>query len=188
MSQRLLPHYIDPVKLVEQKSILSGCLKLDNMPRLLQCVVSADQDPEGLDSGTAEAGERNSITVELEFYRDEEGLKVMAGRVAGELGLVCQRCLGHKLFQFDVPIALAMVSNDKAAAELPGRYDPLLVNQGPVSLITLIEDEVLLALPAVAYHDEGECRLFEFENGKDEQAQAKTKSPKPFDILAELKK
>lgn len=180
MLQRLLPHTIDPVKLVEQKTILSGQLQLGAMPRLLACGVNDEQDQV--------VNDQNTVVVELEFYRDEEGLRVMAGRVKGQLSLICQRCLGIKVFQLDVPIALALVKNDKAASQLPSRYDPLLVNEGPVSLIALVEDELLLALPSVAYHDEGECSLLQYQSDMVDEAQAEVKKPNPFDVLTGLKK
>ncbi|HEY9135696.1 MAG TPA: YceD family protein [Pseudomonadales bacterium] len=180
MSRRLLPHTIDPFKLVEQKTILSGQLQLGDMPRLLTCVVNEGQDQV--------VNDQNTVVVELEFHRDEEGLRVITGRIKGQLSLVCQRCLDITLFQLDEPVALALVKNDEAASQLPSRYDPLLVSEGPVSLITLVEDELLLALPSVAYHDEGECSVLPYQNDMIDETQAEVKKPNPFAVLTGLKK
>jgi len=188
MSQRPMPLYIDPVKLVEQKSMLSGQLKLEDMPRLLACA-SGDH----LNSSD-EAD--NVVDVQLDFYRDEQGLRVMAGQIRCRLGLVCQRCLGIKILNLDFPIALAIVANEEAASHLPGRYEALITTKEPLSLVTLIEDELLLALPTIAYHEEGECSLQDVKKPEESEVRSvsesspdsKTKKPSPFDVLADLKK
>ena len=194
MSQRPLPLTIDPVKLVEQKSILSGQLKLDDMPRLLKCVACYHSGTEAV--GHQFSKVENTIDVDLDFYRDEEGLRVMAGRARCQLGLVCQRCLGIKILNLDIPIALAIVANEQAASHLPGRYDALITSKEPLSLVMLIEDELLLALPTVAYHEEGECSIQNFKDTEEAEVQSesisapelKAKKPSPFDVLADLKK
>ena len=200
MSQRPMPLYIDPVKLVEQKSMLSGQLKLEDMPRLLKCVsvghlgLSDDAEIEASELQLGKAD--NTIDVDLDFYRDEQGLRVMAGRVRCRLGLVCQRCLGAKILDLDIPVALAIVANEEAVSHLPERYEALIMTNEPLHLVTLIEDELLLALPTVAYHEEGECNLQSYKNAEENEIQLESEStpdstgkkPSPFDVLADLKK
>ncbi len=200
MSQRPMPLYIDPVKLVEQKSMLTGQLKLEDMPRLLKCVsvdhlgLSGDAEIKASEFQLGKAD--NTIDVDLDFYRDEQGLRVVAGRVSCRLGLVCQRCLGVKILDLDIPVALAIVANEEAVSHLPERYEALIMTNEPLHLVTLIEDELLLALPTVAYHDEGECSLQGYINAEEDEIQLKTESTpdstgkktSPFDVLADLKK
>ena len=194
-----MPLYIDPVKLVEQKSILSGQLKLENMPRLLVCVTDdhLNLTDSGKEASEHQLGEAdNAIDVDLDFYRDEQGLRVMAGHVRCRLGLVCQRCLGIKILNLDIPIALAIVANEEAASHLPGRYEALITTKDPLSLVTLIEDELLLALPTVAYHEEGGCSLRDykkpeesgFQSVSESRSDSTAKKPSPFDVLTDLKK
>lgn len=181
MSQRPLPWHIDPVKLVEQKTILKGQLLLNDMPRLSSCVIASN--PEAGDPSAAS----HTFTVDLDFFKDEEGLQVISGEICGEVDLECQRCLGLINLKLKVPVALAVATNHQAAEKLPERYHALIVDKSPVSLLTMVEDELLLALPTIAYHEEGQCSTLDYSK-TDKQNPSLEPKPGPFDVLADLKK
>lgn len=79
-----------------------------------------------------------SVESELEFAVDEHSRIMVQGRVRAGLAMTCQRCLGPVVVDVD------------SAFEVEAEDDEL-------SLMELVEDEVLLALPIVAVHDETAC-------------------------------
>lgn len=99
------------------------------------------------------------VTFRLEFTHDD-GQKVsfIMGVIQATLKLVCQRCLGGMEFNIDNPVYLGVVPDRAAADRLPDDCEPLMAGDEPVNLATLIEDELILALPITAMHDENECK------------------------------
>ena len=70
---------------------------------------------------------------------------------------------------------------------LPESYEPLLVNEPTVSLLEMIEDELLLSLPLVIRHEESECQLKqEYSNGATDDHEGPAEHP--FAVLEQLKK
>jgi uncharacterized protein len=90
----------------------------------------------------------------------------------------------------DASVCLGMVTSPEAARELPGEYEPLVMTAEPVSIASVVEDELILALPIVALHPQGACvaeegtRETEDPTARDDQGPRKTK---PFAVLAGLK-
>lgn len=76
--------------------------------------------------------------------------------------LVCQRCLDPYVHDLQTE-GLIFLARDEAELARWEQEDPLLdgiVVEGRLDVRTLIEDELLLSLPAAPRHDEGECREF----------------------------
>lgn len=98
---------------------------------------------------------------QLVFGRDGAGRDIVQGEVRACLTLRCQRCLEP----FDLPVAseftLALVVGLDEVAALPPDYDPLLVAAAGEDRFIhprdLIEDELILAVPAVPRHADGGC-------------------------------
>jgi len=162
-----LPDTIKPQSLIDTGGHLSGFRKLADMERLSSQLVSND--------GVVEA--------RLDFGRDSQGIRFVKGRLKTELALTCQRCLDTMRYPVDLAISLAIISTEDKAEELPEQYDPLVLDSQLLSLTTLIEDEVILALPIVAMHPEAECTEHMAKQTDDEGAD----KPHPFAALAELK-
>lgn len=113
------------------------------MPRLAGCLDSA---PEG------------EVAVEADFSLDAARRPVIGGHAAAVVRLTCQRCLEPVDWPLEASFTLAVVQDESEAAALPAEYEPLLCPEGSGSLPGMIEDELLLALPAVARHrDVSEC-------------------------------
>jgi uncharacterized protein len=170
MSGERLPVHIDPIRMADTRRLLQGEVALAEMPRL----VDALQDGDG------------NVSVSLEFGIDEEGIRVMRGRVQAEVTLVCQRCLEAMRHQVDNQFALGLVRSETEAEELPSHYEPLLLDGKPLFLRDVIEDEMLLALPIVPRHPPQECGA-KMESGKAETEQDGGQRDNPFASLAELK-
>ncbi|KEA61900.1 hypothetical protein ADIMK_4047 [Marinobacterium lacunae] len=119
------------------------------------------------------------------FALDEQRLRTVSGSASGSVMLTCQRCLEPVSVDVEAEVNLAMVLNEEQAKNLPRYYDPLIVEAEDVELLSLIEDELILSLPLVAYHED--CSIQTSFGDVDEAARTQEKKPNPFSVLAELK-
>lgn len=170
MSGERLPVHIDPIRMADTRRLFQGEVGLAEMPRLVEAL----QDDDG------------KVSVSLEFGTDEEGIRVMRGRVEAQVTLICQRCLEPMHHQVDNQFALGLVRSETEAEELPSHYEPLLLDGKPLFLRDVIEDEMLLALPIVPRHSSQECEA-QMESGETEAEQDGGERDNPFASLAELK-
>jgi uncharacterized protein len=82
-------------------------------------------------------------------------------------------------------VRLAIVANEKQAELVSGDREPMLVTDGQLFLMDLIEDELILALPIIPRHPEGECPRDESQGGEEGGQRA---AENPFAVLRSLKK
>ena len=93
---------------------------------------------------------------QFRFHR-ESALAVAEGHVSAVLTLTCQRCLEEMAWAVDTDSRLAFVAN-ATSAEVADSREPVIAVDGQVSLATLIEEELLLALPLAPMHrDASDC-------------------------------
>ena len=138
--QAALPY----LELARQAARITRQIGLDELPRLEDLIVD--------DAGRTAMG--RALTVDLQFGLTADGLVRVHGEVSGEVGLICHGCaeaLPYRLaFDFD---CLIVASDDAARlvdAQAPsgGRPEALIVADGrEISLVEIVEDEILLALP-----------------------------------------
>jgi uncharacterized protein len=78
--------------------------------------------------------------------------------IRGEVGLVCQRCLGGMQHSVRLERTLYLARNETELERLEALpdSDAILVGE-TLDLVGLVEDEVLLSLPLAPMHAEGEC-------------------------------
>jgi uncharacterized protein len=168
-SNTRLPRHIDPRKFAHQGLDLQGDIAVSDLNRLASLVLD-------------NAGE---VKVVLEFGVDEERHRVITGEAQCAVNVTCQRCLEPVEITLDAEINLAMVWDEERAKQLPKTLDPLILPEGPADIYTIIEDELLLELPMVSYHDK-DC--IEQTSFGDEEVVTETKSSKnPFQVLEQLK-
>lgn len=105
--------------------------------------------------------------------------------------VVCQRCMQPMRWPVKVKSRIALVSDYNAADRVPGGLEVFLVEADSVSVRDLVDEEVLLALPHVARHDEdSECagREMRLPGHEVEADEAPADVQKPFAQLGELLK
>ena len=169
-----LPHYIEPRKLAEQGGSVSGQTTVSALPRLAEFGHSQGEQ----------------VDVALAFQRSaEDSLYTVQGTVNTRLQLVCQRCLEPVMYDITARVGLALIWSEEDAERLPERFDPWLMSDEKLSLVPLLEEELLLALPLVAMHEQCPNPL----RNTAAPTAAETETPKeqadnPFAILATLKK
>ena len=90
------------------------------------------------------------VRVDLAFGRDEHARMRITGAVQSAVMMTCQRCLKPMRVRLDCRVALGVVFDERQADGLPPDLEPLLLDDTPALLGDIVEDELLLALPAVA--------------------------------------
>lgn len=130
------PQIIDPVKAAEKGRIVEGVFPVTRMARL-----------GGMTSETS-----GEVHFSVQFGR-EGGFCTARGSLVAELALECQCCLSPLTHSVDVTFALGVVSSLEEGKSLPESLEPLLLREGTsLSIIELIEDELLLSIPYVPQH------------------------------------
>ncbi len=161
-----LPQTIEPLRLAKTGKQIVGQYELCTMQRL----------------GALLHENTGYVSFILDFGRDaENGFYCITGEVNTNLNTVCQRCLEGLNIQISSPVRLGIANNKTEAENLPSGYEPLLISDDPVSLLELIEDELLLAMPIAPMHDEKECHAM-----KQLMGHYNTETKKPFAILENL--
>ena len=175
MSEHPLPKTIEPFKLVTTRALVAGAVSLNSLSRLQAELANT-------------AAKANSAEVELAFQRDPQGYASATGFIRARGGLVCQRCLAVVSVPLDVPVNWAFVTDEDASCDVPKVYDAIILDEEAVSLFDLIEDELLLALPPVPMHEDGECKVPGYSSRNEKNMEQREGKKNPFEVLAEFKK
>lgn len=169
-----LPHYVEPRKLAEQGGSVSGQTTVAALPRLAEFGHSQGEQ----------------VDVALQFAREaEDSLYTVQGSISSRLQLVCQRCLEPVMYDITARVALALIWREDEAERLPEWFDPWLMDDEKLSLVPLLEEELLLALPLVAMHEQCPNPLPNAAAPMPAETEiTEEKADNPFAILATLKK
>lgn len=115
-----------------------------------------------------------------------EGVAAAELSIRASAELTCQRCLAPVRRVLESASRLAFVPSDEM--RVPAEYEAVTCDPHRLDLAALVEDELLLALPLIARHAEGEaCALplgTAAQQGKDEPAATR----RPFAGLKDLLK
>lgn len=139
---------------------ISGSLSLADLPRLAEL-------------GVAEAPE---IAFAVRGGINERGKPALHVHAAGSVAMTCQRCLGRVAVPLAADAELELAASEEEVAAADDDVDRVAASPA-MDLVTLVEDELILALPMVARH--ADC-------GPREAAED-GRSGSPFAGLADLK-
>nr|WP_297461876.1 YceD family protein [uncultured Halomonas sp.] len=172
MSTTRLPIRVEPYRLAANAERLEGLVSLEAMARFAEA-----------------AGEQQGdVEVRLDFGVDAQGRRFIEGWLEADVCLACRRCLEPMPVALESHFLLGMVASDALAAELPSAYEPVLVENEQLTLLPVIEDELILSLPQDVYHDEAQCSVSRDEMTSGENVEAAEKpAANPFDVLRTLK-
>lgn len=167
-----LPIEIDPFRMAQNGLKLEGILPISTMNRLAGLL----SDNEG------------EVAVTMNFDIDETGLPFMHGKFQSKLSLICERCMTPMLVNIGVECFLAILKSERKIEELAELYDPWIIeNNDLVLLSSVVEDELILALPLVPRHEHACLPKEAWYRGDDIDESEKEKKVSPFDVLASLK-
>jgi uncharacterized protein len=163
-----------------QGATLQGQWPLASMERVLD---SLHPQWQGLSAATVVWDARG----ELRRPRAAQPQVWLRLNVQTRLPLVCQRCLGAVDMPMRIEKALRFVPGEDAAAEMDADSDDdVLASTSSLDLRSLIEDELLLALPLVPRHKE--CPPGAPAQREADTDDAKGDKPNPFAVLSALKR
>jgi len=162
-----LPTLIDPKHLAFQGYHLKGSVALEQMSRMTDVLCEV-------------AG---NVVIDWLFTTDEQQRPIIQGYIQTQLSLQCQRCLQPMLWPIHAKVALMVLKEGQTEDDLPLGYETLTLTNTPISLPTLIEDELILALPIVVKHMV--CSSNEYQLNKSQLEKSRLKN-NPFQILSGL--
>ncbi len=128
-----LPPQVDAARMVAEQRVFEGELALTGMSRL----------------GEELMDDSERARYRLEFCPGELGDAQLRVKVSATLPLQCQRTLETFACPVEVDTRLGLLQDESGIAGLPAEVQPLLLDDGMLSPVAVIEDELLLALPLV---------------------------------------
>ena len=134
---------VDSLKLVHDRQKQAGVLPVAGFVRLAESLESMDGN---LDYG-------------IEGDVDRQDRPMLRLHVSGVVQLQCQRCLDGFKHEINIETALRLVAPEALDTEYDDNPDEpdCIASSATLDLAALIEDEVLLALPAYPRHEAGQC-------------------------------
>ena len=129
----------DSLALARDSGEISGVLAVKDLPRLTELA----------------AADGGSLTCHLRGGRDEAGKLCLWLTVSGELPVTCQRCLKVLLLPLQVESALLLIAPGASwpDEELTDDSADAIEGLAEQSLASLVEEEVLLAVPLAPRHE-----------------------------------
>lgn len=169
-----LPIEIDPFRLARNGLILEGELPIKAMKRLSASLYD--------DSG--------NIHVKMNFDLDKVlGTPYMSGEFAAALTLKCERCGKNMTYDVDINCSLGMINSEQKIEGLAEQYEPWVLdydNDNLIILSSIVEDELILAIPLVPKHEHA-CLPKEAWVSGDEIEEEVEEKVSPFAVLSALK-
>ena len=126
--------------------------------------------------------EDRKIAIRFEFLRNEYGVSVLVGQLQASIELECQRCLEA----LEMPVELDFELMVDAGEDLlrDSSLDSIDSKDGYIDIYAVVEDELMLALPLVAMHEDTACNEHWPAAGTEPEA---GNTDNPFAVLQQLK-
>lgn len=173
MSTGPLPRKVDHRKLAADKAKLEGEVPVAEFERLAEQLI----DSEG------------QIRVKLQFRKGKWQRPYVTGVCSGELHLECQACLEPMSYPITAQIRTLLLESVEQLEELDQSEDGQVSDDEKVSLVEILEDYLLVGLPMVARHPEGECaKIAVAPSAAAVESSDEPETYRPFAGLAELTK
>lgn len=166
-----LPEQVDHRKLAAEKARLEGSLPITSFERLC-----------GLLDDT-----RGEVDVRLQFRKGKRHRTLVVGTASGAVTLICQSCLEPVVVTIQASISTQLLETLEELQALPLREDGLVCPQADVTLVDLLEDELMVSLPMVPRHEAGICgQSMAGERQVRDDETMQTDTYRPFAGLASL--
>ena len=173
MEDTLIPDYVDARKIFAQQALIKGTIPVSRLPRFCELVTAPQGD----------------VKVTIKFDLDESNRRIIEGVLDTQAQVICQRCLEPMQIALHDEFRLAVVDSESQSESLPKSLDPWICEDIKLVLAEVIEEQLILCMPIVSYH-ENKCiekLSFEASQNKHNGAMKGTAKPNPFDILKTLK-
>ena len=156
--------FIFPLQLAERQERLTGSVAVSRLRRLRDILPNS----------------KGSVNFDLQFGTDDQGHVFIKGAFSANLNLRCLRCMQPMQLVVANKVNLGVVNpdNDRDVAD---RYEPLTLADNQIALETLLEEEILLAMPIAPVHERDSCK------GSHLVDKYKARAESPFAVLKNLK-
>lgn len=168
---RDFPDWLNPRAAAEGRRTFQGTIPLQRFKRLAALL------EEGSELG------KNEVAFKARFALDEERRAIIDLDVDAEVALMCQASLEPYCQRLQRKSRLGVIDDEAELKLLPGDYDPVLTEHGRLAIQSLVEDELLLAMPQVPRNPELDSVTFSTAGIEDEEPEAS--KPSPFAQLRE---
>jgi len=123
-----------------------------------------------------------NVMVDFEFSRNEFDVPMITGHLHTRLGLECQRCLQPLEFPLELDFRLMIDASEELLRH--SSEDTLYSVDGYVDIAEVVEDELILAIPLVAMHEDTACNVnWQASNSISDSVTKEN----PFAVLQQLK-
>jgi uncharacterized protein len=167
-----LPTHIDPRKLALQGYHLDGEVAIEGLPRLVASVSQVC----------------GPVLASVQFELDESKAIIATGKAEATVEVICQRCMDPVQINLCADFSLQVIWSEDQEARVAKNYEPWIVPERTVNFSQVLEDEVLLVLPLINYHEVGKCTGDTFRTSSDLVDQDIAADRNPFGILEQLKR
>ena len=158
--------YINPLHLAKNNKQIKGAVSLDLLERLEGILL----DYQG------------QVEYSLFFDFDTFGICIIKSNINTKVLLSCQRCLKPLIIDIEKTSTLGIYRDLEELRKLSANYEPFQLNEEFILIKTLVEDELLLAIPIAPLHKDINCIKREVSNEIKN-----TKKVNPFSVLGVLK-
>jgi uncharacterized protein len=164
--QKKLPESVDFLRQVERNVCFELAWPVSSFERLAGAI----------------GNKQGEVRARLKFGT-RAGTPCLDGCVQADLELRCERCLDPVKQHIESNFRFGLITTEDEADLLPKEFEPLLATDSELSLLELVEDELLLSLPIVARHDE-DCSEILLKHKDNDEVQHDTY--RPFAALKDL--
>jgi len=133
---------LDAFRLARERGVLEGTVDAHRLPRVADLLTDGPASIAWRIEGTVDASGRPALAIALE----------------GAVVLTCQRCLADLEWLVDERTEVLIAHDEREVAALDAESSAeVVLAQGPVDPMPLVEDELVLALPFAPRHPDGAC-------------------------------
>jgi uncharacterized protein len=156
---------------VARNGYFEGEIALSELTRLNDLLYRESTDPED-----------RKIAVRFEFLRNEYAVSVLVGQLQANLELECQRCLEALAMPVELDFELMIDAGEDLLRD--SSLDSIDSEDGYIDIYAVVEEELMLALPLVAIHEDTACNEHWPAAGNESESAEKDN---PFAVLQQLK-
>lgn len=165
-----IPERVDHRKLANQAGLIEGSLPIQCFHRFGEMLVAREGD----------------VYLRLEFSKGDFGSTRVIGSAATEVCLICQNCMQEYRQPVTCELDLRVVSDESKLERVPEVDDAIVAPDKVISLAELVEDDLILTMPMIPRHEEGQCPDTDYEQEEIvlPEVQEEPNTYRPFADLA----
>ena len=168
-----IPEHVDLIRAAKQNSHYRGVFSIARMPRLCEYL----------------ANKNGQAKVDITLGDEGRNGVYLRGHAVASVNAVCQRCMQPMPYDIETNFELMLVEHEYQLEGVSEDIDTLLITEVPSSLISIIEDELILGFSLVTMHPQDQCEATSLMKGEQQlnEQQTSTEKENPFAVLKDFK-